>query len=217
MEASRAMAKVSQAYSDAQRKIILDAAVRCFAKEGFHRTSMRDVIRESGTSAGALYLYFKSKEELIEAIADNRHHYERQWIASAMQQADFRTSIAVLISRFGKALSDPAARRERRLSVQLWAEALRDERVRRHILKGVAMPTDLLARLLKAAQARGEFPRLLDCRAAARVLIAVFQGVVLQVAWEPKVPVQRYLKVFEAMLLGLTESKQARRSRNAAH
>jgi AcrR family transcriptional regulator len=198
------MAKVSKEHSDAQRKIILDAAVRCFAKDGFHRASMRDVIRESGTSAGAFYLYFKSKEELIEAIAENRHDHERQWMTSALEQEDFAASVAVLIARFGKALTDPAARRERRLSVQLWAEALRDEKVRQHILEGVEMPTGLLTRLLKAAQKRGEFPKPLDARAAARVLIALFQGTVLQVAWEPEVPLERYLRVVEQMLLALT-------------
>jgi AcrR family transcriptional regulator len=199
------MPKVSQAYSDAQRKGILEAAIRCFAREGFHRTTMRDVIRESGMSAGALYVYFKSKEELIEAIAEERHLHERQWIVSSLDETDLAASIRVLIALFGKALMDRAARQERRLSVQLWAEALRDEKVRQSVLAGVDMPIGLLTRLLKAAQKRGEFPRSLDCHAASRVLVALFQGAVLQIAWAPEVAVDPYLTVVESMLLALIE------------
>jgi AcrR family transcriptional regulator len=199
------MPKVSPQHAQAQKKIILQAAVRCFAKQGFHPTTMRDVIRESGMSAGALYLYFKSKEELIEAIAENRHLHERRWITEALEQTDLAAGMRLLLTLFGKALTDRAARLERRLSLQLWAEALRDEKVRRHILAGVHMPVDLLTRLFQAARKRGEFPRSLDPRAAARVLIALFQGFVLQITWEPGVPVDRCLKVVDSMLLALTQ------------
>ncbi len=40
-------------------------------EQGFHKTTMADVIRESGLSAGAVYGYFKSKEEIVAAIADD--------------------------------------------------------------------------------------------------------------------------------------------------
>jgi AcrR family transcriptional regulator len=204
----RAMPKVSQEHSDAQRRAILAAAIRCFARDGFHRTTMRDVLRESGASAGALYLYFKSKEELVEAIAESRHVQEREWIAAALDQPDLAAGIRILVALFGKALMDRASRQERRLSVQLWAEALRDQRVHKSVMDGVDMPTELLTRLFKAAQKRGEFPRALDCHAASRVLIALFQGMVLQIAWDPNVDVKPHLKVVESMAIALIEKEK---------
>src|SRR5580698_9567845 len=110
------MPKVSQEHSDTQRGAILKAAIRCFAREGFHRTTMRDVVRESGMSAGALYVYFKSKDELIEAIAESRHLREREWITAALDKDDVATSVQALLSIFGKVLTDPEEREERRLS-----------------------------------------------------------------------------------------------------
>jgi AcrR family transcriptional regulator len=205
------MPKVSQEHADAQRKGILEAAIRCFAREGFHRTTMRDVIHESGMSAGALYLYFKSKDDLIEAIAEDRHMQEREWLTSALEQTDLAASVRVLITLFGKALVDRTARQERRLSIQLWAEALRDERIRQSVLAGVDMPISLLSRLLKAAQKRGEFPRYLDAQATSRVLIALFQGMVLQIAWEPNVAISPALRVAESMLLTLIEKAKEQR------
>ena len=53
-----------------QRRRILDAAIRCFSRGGFHATGMQAVCAEAGMSPGALYRYFPSKEAIIEAIVE---------------------------------------------------------------------------------------------------------------------------------------------------
>jgi AcrR family transcriptional regulator len=63
------MPKVTDAHRAARRGQILQAAWKCFARKGFHATSMADVIGEAGLSAGAVYLYFRSKDEIIVAVA----------------------------------------------------------------------------------------------------------------------------------------------------
>jgi AcrR family transcriptional regulator len=57
--------KITEKQRDARREQILAAAWKCFHSRGIHATSMEQIIREAGLSAGAVYLYFKSKEELI--------------------------------------------------------------------------------------------------------------------------------------------------------
>ena len=64
------MPKVTQQYRDARRDQILGAARRCFLRDGFHSTSMQDLFAEAGLSAGAVYRYFASKDEVIVAIAE---------------------------------------------------------------------------------------------------------------------------------------------------
>ena len=59
------MPKITEKQRDARRDQILTAAWKCFHNRGIHATSMEQIIREAGLSAGAVYLYFKSKEELI--------------------------------------------------------------------------------------------------------------------------------------------------------
>ena len=63
------MPKVTEAHRAARRDEIVAAALRCFAAKGYHRTSMADVIEESGLSAGAIYGYFTGKQELFAAVA----------------------------------------------------------------------------------------------------------------------------------------------------
>ena len=49
---------------------ILQAAQTCFARSGFHQTSMQEICTEAGMSPGNLYRYFRSKEEIIAGIAE---------------------------------------------------------------------------------------------------------------------------------------------------
>src|SRR3954466_10506682 len=66
------MPKVSPAHEQQRRDQILAAAMRCFARQGYHATSMDDVVRECGLSVGAIYTYFSSKEDLFLALAEAR-------------------------------------------------------------------------------------------------------------------------------------------------
>jgi AcrR family transcriptional regulator len=61
--------KVTEAYRTARRDEIIGAALRCFAVKGYQRTSMADIIDESGLSAGAIYGHFAGKKELFAAVA----------------------------------------------------------------------------------------------------------------------------------------------------
>jgi len=63
------MPRVTEAYRTARRDEIISAALRRFAEKGFQRTSMADIIEESGLSAGAIYGHFSGKQELFAAVA----------------------------------------------------------------------------------------------------------------------------------------------------
>ena len=64
------MPRVTQAHLDARRQQIVDAARARFASHGFARTSMPDLVAASGLSTGAIYRYFKSKDEIVVAICE---------------------------------------------------------------------------------------------------------------------------------------------------
>lgn len=64
------MPKVTQAHLDARRQQIVNAARVRFAESGFARTSIADIVAESGLSTGAVYSYFKSKEEVVIAVCE---------------------------------------------------------------------------------------------------------------------------------------------------
>jgi AcrR family transcriptional regulator len=179
------MPKISTEQREARRDQILAAALKCFSRDGFHQTTMADIVRESGLSQGTLYLYFKSKDDLIAAIADDRHRREATLNALAEGEQNPLQSILLLARLYASRLSEPANADGLRVSLQGWAEALRNERVKAGVLQGVRLARGALLRLIRQGQKRGTFSTKLDAAAAARVLIAIFQGFVLQAAWEP--------------------------------
>ena len=54
--------------AEEKRRLILDAAVRVFARKGFHTCRVGDISEEAGVAHGLLYHYFSSKDELLEAV-----------------------------------------------------------------------------------------------------------------------------------------------------
>src|ERR1700745_4113492 len=69
-----------------RRAQILEAAMVCFAKQGFHQTSMHDISAEAGISVGLIYRYFANKEAVISAMAD-RHKKEIHDVLDRARQA----------------------------------------------------------------------------------------------------------------------------------
>lgn len=57
--------KETQIRKDAKRQLIMDTAARVFAKQGYHNTSVKDIVEEAQISVGSFYFYFKGKEELF--------------------------------------------------------------------------------------------------------------------------------------------------------
>src|SRR5689334_18950733 len=63
------MPRVSPEHLGARRRQILAAARACFVRDGFHATSMQDILRAADLSAGAIYRYFPSKDAIVATIA----------------------------------------------------------------------------------------------------------------------------------------------------
>ncbi len=194
------MPKVSLQHLESRRQQILDAASECFAARGFHRTTMQDIVRQSGLSPGAIYSYFRSKDEIVEAITDARHEREKALIVEALETRRLSESITLLRDAFVGELRDPAARERRRLGVEIWAEALRNPVIHRLVREGVDEPLKLFTQLISRAQMRGEFPAELDPESFGRVMIALFQGFVLQLSWDEELEVEPCLSVIDGWL-----------------
>lgn len=174
------MPKITEAKRESRRQQILDAALRCFSRDGFHNTTTADIVRESGVSQGTLYLYFKTKEDIIVALADDRHQGDAYINALAQSEQDPLHGLILLIQIYGRSLDDPRRADMRRVGVQGWGEALRNPVVRASSVAGMTTVRHAIVQLIARGQKAGEFRNTVDPEAAARVLIAMFQGLTLQ-------------------------------------
>ena len=193
------MPKVSDAYRDARRREILDAALTCFERRGLHGTTTDDIAAEAGLSNGALYRYFDGKAAIIEAIAAERHARERALLDAALRDDDPRRAVHDFVQSYFAWLADPQELRRRRINVHVWAEALADERLAAIVAEGVAPARDA-ERAIDTAVTSGVLPAHVDPVALVQVILAMLQGFVLQAAWDPSVDVGRYAVVCTAVL-----------------
>lgn len=113
---------VSQRYRDARRRQVIDAARACFACKGFDATSMQEICAQARLSAGAVYGYFPSKDDLIAAIVDE----VLTEITAGLDALEHRDPPALheAVAHMFAVLDRPENGSElARLATQVWAEA----------------------------------------------------------------------------------------------
>jgi AcrR family transcriptional regulator len=187
--------KVSDAHLAARRRQILDAAAACFARDGFHRTSMQDIVRESGISAGLVYRYFEGKNDVIAAIVTEWHDQRQVFSSGPVDQR------AAAYLDYLRAVGDPATEPALRLGVQIWAEAMRNPRIRDLARRNVDDPRAAVAAALTTVPlAPGVEPDAL-----ARVLIAIYQGLALHTTWDDNIDNEAYVSTVAAVLRAVVD------------
>jgi AcrR family transcriptional regulator len=195
------MPKISQAQRDARQRQILDAALACFSEDGFHQTGMADIVKRSGLSHGAVYLYFQSKDDIIEALAVDRHRQEAILSSVTDHVEDPIAALRALVRAYARWLTDPGSEQTRRVSVNGWSEALRNERVRAGVVEGIDGPRHVIAGLIERAQSDGLWRRDSNPDVVARTLIALFQGFLLQKVWNEPLDIDVIVGTVDQILL----------------
>ncbi|WP_329280045.1 TetR/AcrR family transcriptional regulator [Streptomyces sp. NBC_01451] len=190
------MARVSQEHLDARRRQILDGAALCFARNGFHATSMQDVLKEVDLSAGAVYRYFSGKEELIAAIVTEVLEEVGNAFEAAGEQSPPPAPDVILGEVMGRMLGlRPGLAHEGvavfpRLIVQVWAETLRDDELSKVLDEGYAKVREAWVRLVERYQETGMMRADVPAESVARTMIAAAQGFVAQMALFGNAPVE---------------------------
>lgn len=179
-----AMPKISDEKRAARRAQILEAAWLCFQKEGLHATTMDDIIKASGLSAGAVYSYYPSKDDLIlAAVATSLSGLAA--LVEPVLRAEPALAPTELVSRIMETIDRFSTRQGynlKRIALLGWSEAQRNERLR-VTMRGFYLDfrSGLAAAVLRW---RGQAPDTAD-RAAndiAKTLLATILGYVVQSA-----------------------------------
>lgn len=197
------MPRVSKAHKEARRGEILDSARACFARNGFQGATLQDIFAEAQLSAGAVYNYFKSKRDLILAIADMRHAEERAALAS--DERDPLSALQAIARRFIDAyLTGPDTKR--RISLMTWSEALLDDAILQSVREGVDEPKRVLREIIRNGQRGGVLRCDIEPDAMASAMTAMLQGLVLQKLWNPRLSAAAMIDTCEALIDGLRAS-----------
>jgi len=195
------MPKVTEAHLEARRRQIMDGAATCFARAGFHRTTMHDICQMVELSPGAVYRYFRSKDEIIEAMEEQgRQHSAAIIEAVASERKDTLDVLDGITDVFFSKLEDVT---DCAVHIELWAEALSNRRIREMVVRvDDSIREAFVTRIVREGQESGEINAKLDPDAIARVMMAFWDGLVLQKTLDPDVDVWKYVAVMKAMING---------------
>ncbi|HEX6525833.1 MAG TPA: TetR/AcrR family transcriptional regulator [Streptosporangiaceae bacterium] len=175
------MPKVSERYRDARREQIMDAARRCFLRNGFRETSMTDLFAESGLSSGGFYRYFAGKDELIFAIAEETYRDIVTVIRTVAQEAEGSLGDAL-----GDAIDLADAKHAEKglggIAAQVWAEALRNPQLAAKFTGLLDELRDEIAAMVRQHQEAGTLPPGVSAEALSTILVGIVPGYMLQVA-----------------------------------
>jgi TetR/AcrR family transcriptional regulator, cholesterol catabolism regulator len=142
---------------DRRRRQIADAAMRLFIRNGFHKTTTRQIARAADISIGSLYEYFNCKEDILYVVCDFIHSEMERGVAHAMREASGgRDALAMVIRAYFTVchrMSDfiLLIYQESRSLPPQW---------RKRVLANELRITGLLVGVLTRLSAAGELPRL---------------------------------------------------------
>lgn len=174
------MPRVSAAHEQQVRDRIVAAAMRVFAERGYHTATIQDVVRQSGLSVGAIYTYFKGKDELFLAGCDLTAGRGLGELATRLAAGrSTAEKMAIAVGFYLDATVESAGPDAASYLVQAWAEAEREPAVREMLVRRREQLVTVGQLLLREGVARGELPGWIDIGALAVAYAALLDGLLL--------------------------------------
>ena len=170
--------------SEIRRNQILDAATRVFVRQGFQHARMDDIVEESGLSKGTLYWYFKSKEDIINAILHRLFTGDLEHLESLLQAEGTASERLIQLT------SDRVTGMKRMSNLvpiifEFYAVAVHQQWVQQFIGEYFKHFRTLLEKLIQQGIDRGEF-RHVNARNAAISFASLYEGLTIHWLMDPQ-------------------------------
>jgi len=140
-----------------RRRQIVDAAVRLFVEKGFHKTTTREIARESGISTGLLYEYVSTKEDVLYLVCDAIHAEVEGSVAEGVQRVSGGRNVLAAMIREYFLVCDRMS--DHILLVYQETKAL-PRQWRSRVLENEVKLTNIFVRALENLARSGDLPRL---------------------------------------------------------
>lgn len=191
------MRKVDPGKQQAKRRRIIEAAVECFARRGFHATSTAEICTAAGMSPGNLFHYFDSKNAIIAAIAQEDQRETAEFFAGLSNAGDAVAAILQVAAAALQQASDPIYAR---ISIEIAAEATRNPEIAALFAANEALVKTELVGMLKRGIAAGQIDSGLNPAHAATWLIALTDGATGRAVMDPTFKPRSHAPMLQRMI-----------------
>ena len=175
------MPRLSETTRAQRRQHIITSAWGCFSRDGFHATSMDDIITATGMSSSAVYRYFRSKDEIIRASAEEGVVKVREIFVALLDHdpcPDPAETLTLVVAELHRRADNPDYDMTR-LALQTWAETLRDPVLHHRVRQLFVDTLEHIAELAQRWCDNGYLPPDADTKAVAASLLSIMQGLIV--------------------------------------
>lgn len=164
-------------HTEERRRQILRAAMTCFARRGFHLTTMNDISAEAQISVGLIYRYFESKDAVIAVMAAEHLEDLRRVLEQARRAPTLFDSLSLISVCH---CEEQPHRVHAAFVADLFAESARNERVRAVVRDVTRFFIDSVADLITASEEAKAAPPGFDARRAAEIIVDSSRGLMIR-------------------------------------
>lgn len=175
------MPKLKPDTQKARRETILDAAMQCFARRGFHATTIQHICKEAGISPGGLYVHFDSKEALIAGLCERDRAELSEHFDKLAEAPDVIAALTAIGEHYF--FGEPAHKRQ--FVVEMGVESTRNPRIAEIFLSVDSYCRQSFERLFERLQAEGRIAPALDIQTLAKMFIVLGDGLFWRRAVDP--------------------------------
>jgi AcrR family transcriptional regulator len=168
-----------QADHNERRKLFAAAALAVISREGLEGLTMREVAKEAGFTTGALTHYFQSKDEVLIAASEAGADVVRPEMDEAATGASARAALQQLL--YTVLPTSAAMKAQWRFWIAFWERAAHSPQVQRVMRERYLEYTSRVATVIRRSQEQGETTREVDAERVAREIIALIDGIGVQV------------------------------------
>lgn len=153
--------KISEEAKEQRRVAILEAAESCFDRKGYYETSIDDIVHESHMSKGAIYTYFKSKEEIFISLMNFITERSFQVLDGMFDQLNTATDkLKFIIERNFELYAN--SKNMQRVHYEFWLYASSFPKLQELMKEREKLFNGIIARIVEEGIANGEFRKDAD-------------------------------------------------------
>ena len=187
-----------QPHSQARQRQILDAAASCFARKGFHGTSIAALSQATGMSPGHIYHFFANKEAIITALIERKLEHSLELVQQFEKAEDI---FQALIDRVDVGLHEKTDLDNAALELEILAEAARNPRVAASVQEADRIKRERLIGVLRSVHcARRHASETANTAALTEILMALFDGLAVRVINHPEIDREALLPLMRTAL-----------------
>ena len=195
---------VSEEYKRKKKKEILSGALACFAKKGFQAATIDDIVAYSGISKGAIYNYFKSKEEIYLELLNEQTESANARLAEKISVFSSAEEKLEYLFDLYRDMSPFSQERKDRITVQLefTLHSSRDENLNRILNeRGKKFFLKLITDIMEEGQNTGEFRSDADPNHVAGLFWTFMDGAMLHRVINEEYPYRTIIDYVKSLVL----------------